>query len=1035
MTAPQENQQPRPPATFWRLVPSVRSQERQRFLFFAGLAGLVGLAQTIGIAASEALLLSRLGIDVLPATFVAASLTTVAGSVVYATAVGRLRNDTLFVYMLAATSVVLVLLAIAAASGLDAALPMLLCVYYLTFAVFLNHFWTFAGDYFDTLASKRLFPLFTVGSSGGSIGGALLTTLGGLLLPAETLIGGWAAFLLAAAFLLRRYRRPLRRWGPLALAEADETSVDGIRGAVRVIRHTALGRTMLVSAVSMVLALLVMQYLYSDIFASSFGTAGELATFIGIYLTVTNLLEVAVELWLTPWLITRFGVASANMAHPLASLASFGFLMVDYRLWAAVVARMNRELLENALAGPVRNLVYNALPAGVRGQTRAFVEGIVVYSGMAIAGIGLLFAEDVDPLWLCLGGAGLAAAYLGASIATRRFYLATLVGELRSGRLDLEELGTIGNREISELGTFWQKLIRARDERAGAWASQVAPILADHDLWDPLEAGLAHPDPRVRIACGREFIRANPAMAADTARRALEDPESSVRLATLRQLPADLWRDRILRRTVERRLGDEAPAVRAGAAALLADAGIGVLEEMLDAPDPEVARAALKVLPASRVEEALARIDHSDPGVRAAALEGVARMVSPVPIDPPRLRGELDHASPRVRRAAVGALGTHRDAEARAGLVAALGDPARSVRRAAVETLTAQGDLATPAVQSLLSSDHELEAEAAVQVLAGIDTPAAILLLEAELRRRVRSLWSHALAVHRLSPRGPVGARFLHAAHASALVRDFRLTFHLLEHAEDPRVIRSVVKVLRFSAARTRGDALEVLSNVGDRETAQLLVLFAETAPMEDKLPALAEYLDIPASAEEVMAAASRSSDRWVRMAAGALEGDTSVEDHMEHLLALRNVPLFAHFTLEQLEAVSQVTREQRFLEGETVVRENDPGGELYLVLSGEVEVLREGNRSEPISIARLGAGDYFGEMAIFDNQPRSASVIVREPARLLVLAGERLKEIVLQTPEIAFQVFEVLTARIRSGQEQLEAALAARASDSAQDP
>jgi CRP/FNR family cyclic AMP-dependent transcriptional regulator len=144
----------------------------------------------------------------------------------------------------------------------------------------------------------------------------------------------------------------------------------------------------------------------------------------------------------------------------------------------------------------------------------------------------------------------------------------------------------------------------------------------------------------------------------------------------------------------------------------------------------------------------------------------------------------------------------------------------------------------------------------------------------------------------------------------------------------------------------------------------------------------------------------------------------------MEKLLALKQVPLFAHFSLEQLEAVARVAREQIQMPGDVVMREGDVGGDLFLVLSGRVHVYRGHGTGEELDLGTLGAGSYVGEMAIFDDKPRSATVIAEEETRMLVLAGERLKELVLQTPEMSFQIFQVLTTRVREVEARLEQAL-----------
>ena len=84
----------------WQLLPSVRSNERPRFALFFTLAAMVSLAQMVGLAGAEALFLTRLGVKLLPITFVIASLFTAVTSMAYALRVGRERNDRVFVELL-----------------------------------------------------------------------------------------------------------------------------------------------------------------------------------------------------------------------------------------------------------------------------------------------------------------------------------------------------------------------------------------------------------------------------------------------------------------------------------------------------------------------------------------------------------------------------------------------------------------------------------------------------------------------------------------------------------------------------------------------------------------------------------------------------------------------------------------------------------------------------------------------------------------------------------------------------------------------
>jgi hypothetical protein len=262
-----------------------------------------------------------------------------------------------------------------------------------------------------------------------------------------------------------------------------------------------------------------------------------------------------------------------------------------------------------------------------------------------------------------------------------------------------------------------------------------------------------------------------------------------------------------------------------------------------------------------------------------------------------------------------------------------------------------------------------------------------------------------------------VALRYLAAAHASALGRELRLAFRAVELIEGPAVVRSVQRTLRLGAARARADALEVLSNLGDRHAAGLLVLLHEGGPLEDRIRGVARFAARPRSAREVVEAGRAAQDPWIRLAAGlgaGAAGDEEGWSTMERLLALREVPLFAGLRLDQLESIQRAMRDEEYVRGEIVVREGEPGSELYLLLEGEVEVrIDYGLPSERV-VNRLAAVSAFGEMAVLDDETRTATIVVSEDARLAVLAGERLKELILAMPEISFEIFRELIARLR---------------------
>ena len=269
------------------LFPSVRKTERERFLFFFLLSGFLVLGQTLGLVGAESLLLADLGASVLPVAFILASFVTVLLSLLYAFGVDRARNDNYFVQILLTFAALIALMTLSAsllANWKTFSLIALFCLYYANFAVCTNHFWTFTADFFDSLQSKRLFPLFTVGASlGGLVGGTIAALVAGRQGGAQELLWGWIASSILAAIWLRSHRGVLRRWGPLEIEESDESSMDGMRSSIRFLRSSRLGKLLVLSALFMVTSLFVSQYLYSAVFVSAYPKPDDLAKFFGIF--------------------------------------------------------------------------------------------------------------------------------------------------------------------------------------------------------------------------------------------------------------------------------------------------------------------------------------------------------------------------------------------------------------------------------------------------------------------------------------------------------------------------------------------------------------------------------------------------------------------------------------------------------------------------------------------------------------------------------------------------------------------------------
>jgi CRP-like cAMP-binding protein len=135
----------------------------------------------------------------------------------------------------------------------------------------------------------------------------------------------------------------------------------------------------------------------------------------------------------------------------------------------------------------------------------------------------------------------------------------------------------------------------------------------------------------------------------------------------------------------------------------------------------------------------------------------------------------------------------------------------------------------------------------------------------------------------------------------------------------------------------------------------------------------------------------------------------------MPHEEFLARVPIFSTCTPEEVSAIAAVAQESFFQPGQIVVTQGTPGQAFYVVVEGKVEYLRDG-----VALGNFEPGEFFGEMSLLDEAPRSATVRAVEPTWCLMLSAWDFKALLLKKPEIAIKLLEVLSRRIRTADERI---------------
>ncbi|HOI91358.1 MAG TPA: cyclic nucleotide-binding domain-containing protein, partial [Candidatus Rifleibacterium sp.] len=135
----------------------------------------------------------------------------------------------------------------------------------------------------------------------------------------------------------------------------------------------------------------------------------------------------------------------------------------------------------------------------------------------------------------------------------------------------------------------------------------------------------------------------------------------------------------------------------------------------------------------------------------------------------------------------------------------------------------------------------------------------------------------------------------------------------------------------------------------------------------------------------------------------------------LDKIQFLRQVALFRSLSDKALLDLSAITIEQTIPPKNMVFKEGDKGDALYIVKSGKVNVLKRNSSGADSVLVSLGKGAVIGDMAIIDDQPRSASIATIQETTFLILTKDDFRNLLADVPEISFQILKMTTERLRA--------------------
>lgn len=1020
-----------------------------RILSFVLLATVLATANTYGSTLAAALFLNRAGADSIPVYYVVYAAISIPISIAFTRLIDRWSRTALFTAFISGGAGVM---GLAAAAAHTDSLPLIYGLY-IVISVFeqtsYSIFYVLVADYFTSVETNRSTTVLAVGMALGGLFGGALAGLGAEEFSAATLLFGMPALLaatLGAFIVLQRRTKPLGEPEP----QEDESLWESFAAFAPLVARYPIVALISAGVFLNIVVQSVIEYQVFVIYTERFPDEQELTRFLGVLNGALNVLNILTSTLITGPLLNRIGVARMNIVYPVMAVSAFGALGSSFTLPSAVYGHVVYDPWAHSVDAPVFVSNYNAMPHRFVGKVRIFNDGLVYPFAMAVTGGALWLVQDHVAqgivTWI---GFGLALAFLACGIAIRYAYPKALRDMLRAGAM---EFGDTAARELQIPPEDIRRLLLSSDPKAQSTGLELAVRGDLGAVQSEIESLLARRQDTVS-ALFLTLVDRHPSAACTRALVALTDAEDAgvraLALEALMNTPGALD---------EMRLTDlaEDPAPTVAGLAVIAlsrrraptQAQEEVLSRFLAGPERLRIRA-LHIVRRAR-DPALRPLLMRLRAETAAAslpelLDAAAALGTAAPPEAEIWAREAlatnDPAQGAARRAACRLLAAWQDPLSLPVLALALGDPLQEVRLQAAKAVAGFGIRALPVLRGSLADGNDLVETAAIEAAGRIGGAEIEELLYTHLQERhFKTLRRNA---KRLAMLPPPRANDRWAAFAAALADSNRqaleTTLAVVAALGYRRTLQAMRGIMTGGDVRSRANAVETVASIGHRRFVLPL------------LPLLDGGMDAAASRrghstadelEKIIENALEEPNRWMRagaILAGAEFGFTVRGDHdpiiqntletvgtkdkeaiMSRLIFLKTIPLFEGLSLDDLLSVDETLGTESYLAEETIVSEGESGATLFILAGGTASVRIGAEQKE---VAQLGEGEFFGEMALFDDQPRSASIIALTDTTLLTLDRDRFSTLVMQRPEVLFHICKMFGARLRETNRLLAAA------------
>jgi hypothetical protein len=1052
---------------------SIYEKEVGLFLWSMALLFIVRSAGVILNNYAETAFLKRYGVEFLP---VVNMLNAVATVVIMGFVFGLIRRIPgprllSWQFVFCGTSIIVIRLLVPL--GYDLIYPLLFMLKAQYEPLLAMLFWNLANDLFNTRQSKRLFPLITAGGVIGQILASFGTPMMARQFQFDNLLVVYLLITVTGAGVVWAMGRQF----PFLLIAGKHKDSKKSRGSMLqeiktvlpMLRSSVLMRIMILLTFMPNVVIPILNYQFNYAVDTYFASESSMIEFFGYFRGVLNIISLIILLFVGK-IYGRWGLPVALMFHPFNYVIAFLAFLLRFDIIAAMYARMSTNILRTTINVPANAMMMGLFPESYRALVRPFLRGTVVRIALFV-GSGLILISDTlfHPRYLSLVALPFVLGWLTTPFLLKKKYAGILIDLLQQNQLDLNTMKPSEVEQLfrgSKIQNQLKNALKESPPEAVLWYAQLLKQLKYPDLDNYLLHRIGSLDVDDQVALLR-MISDHPSKEVIGQLSALTQDDNTAITVGVLQAMNRISNDQTAGFDRKLFLDHCDPEVRAYAAAGLfpfAPVEYGaMITEWIKSNDACNKKAGVIAAGASKSLsfEPLLRdtIDQTQtPEILAASIDSLHELdlhdlndvVTPY----------LAHHERHVRLAAVSAFHVT-DKESLNAAIKCLADADTQIQQMAENRIIRAHYVDGKTLIKALNHPNSALRERVFTILDKLQIKGLDLYLFA--RDQLEGAYKYLNESNGIAGLPANTARDLLLDHLTQQ-RDqiVRSVLRVLANQDQSRHIHIIRRGLMSKDRRQNANSQEALDDLLDKKISRVLIPLLEDDGHQYALAIGRQHYDLTDYQSHTPALLGHllgRHDDWIsilitlyllensqkldvdigriskltdngnahiRTMAKRVIRKFSSPDQEEVMdmdtdlalpdivLKLKSIEIFEGLSVGELAAVASVTEDISYDSNEIVIKEGDPGDTLYLILEGKVAVIKTETDGLEVTLDHISAGDHFGEMALFEEIPRTATIRTTEPCRMLFLHKQEFDEMVREYPQIALKICKVFSGRIR---------------------